>query len=78
MLCASRRSSRRDGLLSHAQGFQRVADNLEDTCLDNPRAGDEYPAIVSAAQKHGWLEPSFEVRLADGLLSQDCDAVRLN
>lgn len=40
-----------------------MADNLEDTCLDNPRAGGEFPAIVSAAQKQGWLESSFEVRL---------------
>jgi hypothetical protein len=44
------------------QGFQRVADNLADTALDNPRAKDEFPTIVEAAQRAGWLESDFEVR----------------
>ncbi len=48
---------------AHApQGFQRVADNLEDTCLDNPRAREEFPAIVAAAHRDGWLDSSFEAR----------------
>ena len=42
------------------QGFQRVADNLADTALDNPRAKDEFPTIVESAQRAGWLESNFE------------------
>ena len=44
------------------QGFQRVADNLADTALDNPRAKDEFPTIVESAQRAGWLESNFEAR----------------
>lgn len=43
------------------QGFQRVADSLADTALDNPRAKGEFPTIVEAAQRGGWLESGFEV-----------------
>ena len=43
------------------QGFQRVADNLEDTALDCPAARSEFPAIVAAAQSAGWLDACFEV-----------------
>jgi len=43
------------------QGFQRVADNLADTALDNPRASEEFPTIVAAAQATGWLDAAFEV-----------------
>jgi hypothetical protein len=32
-----------------AQGFQRVADNLADTQLDNPAARDRFEAVVKAA-----------------------------
>lgn len=44
------------------QGFQRVADNLEDTSLDNPRATTDFPSIVSEAQAAGWLDSSFQAR----------------
>ena len=44
------------------QGFQRVADNLEDTCLDNPRAREDFPAIVAAAHRDGWLDSTFQAR----------------
>ena len=43
-----------------AQGFQRVADNLEDTCLDNPAAREKFPVIVTAARHNGWLDSGFQ------------------
>jgi hypothetical protein len=52
------------------QGFQRVADNLADTALDNPRAKDEFPTIVESAQRAGWLESNFEARCR--LLAPQC------
>jgi len=39
-----------------------VADNLEDTCLDNPRAREEFPAIVATAHRDGWLDSTFQAR----------------
>lgn len=45
----------------YVQGFQRVADHFDDTCLDNPKARELYPAIVSTAQSAGWLDSSFQV-----------------
>ena len=35
--------------LSRLQGFQRVADNLGDTELDNPAARERFEALVKAA-----------------------------
>mmetsp|Transcript_19931 Transcript_19931/g.60231 ORF Transcript_19931/g.60231 Transcript_19931/m.60231 type:complete len:760 (-) Transcript_19931:626-2905(-) len=46
------------------KGFQRVADNLEDTSLDNPRATTDFPSIVSEAQAAGWLDSSFQAEAA--------------
>ncbi len=39
-----------------------MADNLEDTCLDNPAARDKFPAIVAAARRDGWLDSGFQAR----------------
>ncbi|KAL4858246.1 Programmed cell death protein 4 [Chlorella vulgaris] len=40
-------------------GFQRVADNLHDTELDNPQARERFEAVTSAAVAGGWIEDGF-------------------
>ena len=41
------------------QGFQRVADNLADTELDNPGASARFDSAVKAAVAGGWIEEDF-------------------
>ncbi|PSC74724.1 Programmed cell death 4 [Micractinium conductrix] len=41
------------------KGFQRVADNLADTELDNPAARERYEDVLKAARAGGWVEESF-------------------
>lgn len=54
------------GEISAAQlskGFQRVADNLEDTALDNPQAPEIWPALVEAARAAKLVGTEFEPSL---------------
>eukprot|EP00891_Asterochloris_glomerata_P000321 jgi/Astpho2/321/Aster-02203 len=41
------------------RGFQRVSDNLGDTCLDTPNADEHFATLVAAAKEQGWLDSSF-------------------
>lgn len=63
IVISNQASSYHERGVSVVQGFQRVADNLEDTALDNPKATTEFPSIVEEAQTQGWLDPSFQVCL---------------
>ncbi|KAL3152918.1 hypothetical protein ABBQ38_012224 [Trebouxia sp. C0009 RCD-2024] len=50
------------GDISHSQmarGFQRVSTNLEDTCLDAPKARDVFQKCVTDATTAGWLDPDW-------------------
>lgn len=45
--------------LAAPQGFQRVADNLGDTVLDNPGARERFDEALQAARAGGWVDDSF-------------------
>ena len=42
------------------QGFQRVSNNLDDTCLDAPKARDVFQKRVAEATTAGWLDPDWD------------------
>lgn len=47
------------------KGFQRVADNMEDTALDNPHAPEVWPALLDAARAGKLVEPDFQSSVRD-------------
>ncbi|KAK9819246.1 hypothetical protein WJX81_007334 [Elliptochloris bilobata] len=65
------------GLVSGSQmhkGFQRVADGLADTCLDNPAARERFIAITHQAEAGGWLDEGVCGELAAPPASADSAA----
>lgn len=52
----------------HVQGFQRVSNNLDDTCLDAPKARDVFQKRVAEATTAGWLDPDWD-QSATGVLT---------
>ena len=51
-----------EGVLLH-QGFQRVADGLADTCLDNPAARERFVAITAQVRARPLLRACAPARL---------------
>ena len=46
--------------VTNMQGFQRVSNNIDDTCLDAPKAKDVFQKQIAAAVSGGWLDPDWD------------------